>query len=736
MTNSNCGAIESNCKSVTEQTGVFYTDSTGCVHKGSLKIVRDCTNPAAPAVSTYYNLQGVVVPGAVAGNPGQPMFLTNACDLLPAQIAGNVSVAIDATALANAISTLVKNEVICAVLVDGSFVPAYVLTSYVGNVGTSLGLFNAETGVKLNGANISVPCNCPVIDCSPPESPLLAQIKTITAYSGNPASAQIGDVVTYLIRTTNAGDVPLTNVVVTDANAIVVGSPIASLAVGQTVGLQATHVVTAADIAAGKINNQASASGKSPNNAVVTVVSGPNSTIQGPTVQPLTPATPVLVVSNTAPVGPFVAGQVITYAFKVENTGTGTANNVTITDANATVSGGPLASLAAGVSNIATFTATHLVTAAEAASGSIVNNATAAGVNPVTGLAVVSNPSQVTSPTAVAKTQTVKVVTNMPNPANVGSTVTYSITVKNISTVSVSNIVVSDPLATVVGSPITVLLPGASQTLSATHVLTLAEVVAGKVDNQATASGSDAGGNIIVSQSGPVAGVPGVTSSSLVAGVPLLKITKTAGAGPFILGASIPYTFVVQNIGTGPATNVTISDPSAVVVGGPVALLAAGASTTVFTATHVVTAADVTAQQFVNNATANGTNPNTGTAIASPPTTVTVPIAGPKYTVVKNITSVGPYVSGMVISGTYTVTNTGNVPLTNIAVTDNNAVETGSPIAALAVGAVNSVITWSHVMTAAEATAGIHTNTASSTAMSTAGPASATSNTVTVLVTL
>jgi hypothetical protein len=73
---------------------------------------------------------------------------------------------------------------------------------------------------------------------------------------------------------------------------------------------------------------------------------------------------------------------------------------------------------------------------------------------------------------------------------------------------------------------------------------------------------------------------------------------------------TISYTFKVKNTGNVPLTNVTISDPSVTIIGGPIATLAVGATdTATFTATHVVTAGDISAGSFTNTATASGTPP-------------------------------------------------------------------------------------------------------------------------------
>jgi Domain of unknown function DUF11/Bacterial Ig domain len=98
---------------------------------------------------------------------------------------------------------------------------------------------------------------------------------------------------------------------------------------------------------------------------------------------------------------------------------------------------------------------------------------------------------------------------------------------------------------------------------------------------------------------------------------PKLEIDKAStyndanGNGSGDVGETISYTFTVKNVGNVSLTNVTVTDPGAIVSGGTIALLAVGAvDTTTFTAIHTVTAADIAAGKFINTATATGTPPN------------------------------------------------------------------------------------------------------------------------------
>src|SRR4029453_19368939 len=80
-------------------------------------------------------------------------------------------------------------------------------------------------------------------------------------------------------------------------------------------------------------------------------------------------------------------GDEVRYNFVVRNTGNVALTNVTVTDNNATVSGGPLASLAVGATDRTTFTALPTITQTDINAGIVYNLATATGTPP-TGSAV------------------------------------------------------------------------------------------------------------------------------------------------------------------------------------------------------------------------------------------------------------------------------------------------------------------------------------------------------------
>src|SRR5690606_932736 len=141
-------------------------------------------------------------------------------------------------------------------------------------------------------------------------------------------------------------------------------------------------------------------------------------------------------------------------------------------------------------------------------------------------------------------------------------------------------------------------------------------------------------------------------------------------------------------------TDVTVTDGNAEITGGsPIVSLAPNVSATVL-ARHQVTQADIDAGTVVNQAKTTGNDPE-GNPIDEVPSddpntpqpndpTVVDFVQKPGLALTKRTVDEGPYAMGDFIDYEITVRNIGNVTLTNVAVTDDNAVITGgSPIASL-----------------------------------------------------
>ena len=152
-------------------------------------------------------------------------------------------------------------------------------------------------------------------------------------------------------------------------------------------------------------------------------------------------------------------------------------------------------------------------------------------------------------------------------------------------------------------------------------------------------------------------------------------------------GNTVTWTYVVTNTGQTDLTGITVTDSDIGPISCPVDTLAPGASTTC-TATGVATAG-----QYANEGTATGTDPLGATHDDTDPShyygTVTGGIDIEKATNgVDADTPTGPMIpAGNTVTWTYVVTNTTNVDLTGITVTDSDIGPISCPVDTLAPGA-------------------------------------------------
>ncbi len=552
-----------------------------------------------------------------------------------------------------------------------------------------------------------------------PANPALTLAKTGTLHDGGDGIVNVGDTISYVLTVTNPGNVTLTNVKVADPLLPSLSSnpacTIASFAPGATdSGCTGTYTLTQADIDAGSVVNVATANGTPPTGPDLSAPATANTPLAATPAMTLTKAGTL----NAGPDGHADAGDTITYAFTVKNTGNVTLTNVTVSDPVATVTGGPIATLAVGATDTTTFTAVHTLTQAEIDTGSFSNTATVAG-NPPTGPPVTAPGSNTTPLGGVPGLQLTKsatVVTGPDGVADAGDVIAYSFTVKNTGNVTLSNVVITDPSATVSGGPLASLAPGVTDatTFTATHTLTQADIDSGSFANTAGALGN------------PPTGPPVTTTATATAplsSAPAVLLTKTGtlvdgGDGIANAGDTVTYTFTVKNTGNVTLTNVTVTDPTATMTGGPIASLAPGASdTTTFTAHYTLTVADINAGQVSNTATADGTPPtgphatNDDTAIVPLPS---VPSISLLKTGTLNDGGDGMANAGDTVTYAFTVSNTGNVTLTDVAITDPKVTVTGGPLASLAPGATDTTtFTATYTLTAADVNSGAIVNTAS-----------------------
>ncbi|MFV5693788.1 gliding motility-associated C-terminal domain-containing protein [Flavobacterium sp. LT1R49] len=678
-------------------------------------------------------------------------------------------------------------------------------TGFVYNLATATG--TPPSGPNVIGSSSDpTPCaSCPVNPECPSctitpltQTPSVAITKDGTYVdANNDGITNIGDNVTYNFVVTNTGNVTLNNVTVTDTNAVVTGGPIASLTVGasDSTTFSAVHAITQADINTGFVYNLATATGTPPSGSNVTDTSSDPTPCTSCPVNPECPDCTITPLTQTPSIaitkdGTYVdanndgvtnIGDNVTYNFVVTNTGNVTLTNLTVTDSNAVVIGGPIASLAVGAFDSTTFSAVHTITQADINTGLVYNLATAVGTPPsgpnVTDTS--SDPTPCTSCpvnpecpdcTITPLTQTPSIAItkdgtyvdmNNDGITNIGDTVTYNFVITNTGNVILTNITITDSNAVVTGGPIATLTVGASDstTFSAVHTITQTDINTGFVYNLATAVGTPPSGpNVTDTSSDPTPCTscpvnpecPDCTITPLTQ-TPSIAITKDGtyvdanNDGITNIGDTVTYNFVVANTGNVTLNNITVTDINAVVTGGPIATLTVGASdSTTFSAVHTITQADINTGFVYNLATAVGTPPSgpNVTDTSSDPTPCTSCPVNPEcpdctitpltQTPSIAITKDGTYVDvnndgitniGDTVTYNFVVTNTGNVTLTNVTVTDINAVVTGGPATTLAVGASDAT-TFSavHTITQADINTGFVYNLATAVGTPPSGP--------------
>jgi uncharacterized repeat protein (TIGR01451 family) len=242
-----------------------------------------------------------------------------------------------------------------------------------------------------------------------------------------------------------------------------------------------------------------------------------------------------------------------------------------------------------------------------------------------------------------------------------GGNVFYRFTAENIGNVPLNSVGVSDPQVNTASCTWPSPLPVASPTddPTATCVVGPVAAVSGTHSNTATASGTN--GTTVTDTSTATYATTSLTMAK--------SVTETSYTFP---GDQLHYSYLVTNSGFAPlAGPVSVSDNKATVtcpavstVGDLDNFLDPGEGLTC-TATYTVTAGDVAAGQVTNVATA------TADEVTSNTDSRTVPLAtSADVSLVKTLTTSGPFTAGQTISYTLVVANAGPSAATNIQVTD------------------------------------------------------------------
>src|SRR5690625_1207137 len=247
-------------------------------------------------------------------------------------------------------------------------------------------------------------------------------------------------------------------------------------------------------------------------------------------------------------------------------------------------------------------------------------------------------------------------------PYGPGDSISFVMTATNTGDVDLYNVVVEDILLTPSTAARSVLAPADTVVLSGTYTVTQDDVDAGEVHNVATVDAEDPSGNDVSGDdevTTPVAQNPGISLDK--------AVTNT---GPYELGADIEYTFTVTNTGDVTLTDVVVNDP---LLGGEIScspdVLAPGATTTCGPGSYTITQADVDNGGVTNTATATGKDPSDNDVTDSDSTSTELD-RHPDIELVKEVISTGDYGLDDEIEYRITATNTGNVTLFDVEISD------------------------------------------------------------------
>ncbi|MBG9536880.1 hypothetical protein ABE43_09105 [Bacillus thuringiensis] len=624
--------------------------------------------------------------------------------------------------------------------------------------------------------------NLPPVTTTEPTTPTTVAVNTATVNptkSANQAFVDIGDIITYTISLQNNGTVPATNVILTDPipngtsfipNSVIVGGvlqPNANPANGILIGTlnpnQATTITFQVRVISvppnGIIQNQGTVS-----STYVVNPSEPPVTKITPTPITETHVDTVIVTPTKSANRQFVdIGDTITYTVTFQNLGTVPATNVTLTDPippgaafitnSVTINGvptpgeNPELGISFGTVNVGeTITVTYQVTVTSLPPDGTIRNQASFTYQ------YQPNPSE-PPVTTTTTTPNVNIPINNPNPtttksvdrqiADLGDTITFTVTFQNRGTVPATNVIVKDILPSGVsfvpgsvvvngtsqpgenpeiGIPVGTVNPGQSITVTFQGVVNSIPP-GGVIRNQA---------NITFTYE-PNPNEPSVTTTittpetETAVNTATLNPQKTADRSFVALNDTITYTLSFQNTGTVPATNITVMDsipagttfvPDSVTINGipqPGTNPALGISLGTLAPSERAT---ITFQVRVVNIPASGEIRNQGSATFNyqpdpnlPPVTkteTTPETTTPIQTVVISPTKTANLTFAEIgdnVTYTVTFTNQGTIPATGVTITDSlppsttfvtNSVTVNtipqpgvSPISGISVGTVN-----------------------------------------------
>ncbi|MFC3416723.1 DUF7507 domain-containing protein [Algoriphagus hitonicola] len=346
------------------------------------------------------------------------------------------------------------------------------------------------------------------------------------------------------------------------------------------------------------------------------------------------------------------AGQIINYTLVVTNPGSADLTDVEVIDP-LTQFTQTIPVLGAGESvNLET---SYEVTQADIDAGLITNTATVTGQ--VDGNELTSEDTELVNAIQNPSISVVK-SDNGSEVTEAGEVITYTLTVTNDGNVTLNNVTVEDPLT---GLDITIgtLIPNESEVLATDYEVTQEDVDAGFVLNTVFATGDS-----------PTDETPTDEDEveTPITPNPSILITKDADKESVSeAGEIVTYTLTVTNSGNVTLTNVTVMDPLTELE-EVIGTLSPG-ETVELTTEYVVTVEDLNEGGILNVAIAEGEAPDE-TPVSDEASEEVESLQLPEIQIVKTTDKTEIQGVGDVVIYTLTITNTGNVTLTDVTVLD------------------------------------------------------------------
>lgn len=535
-----------------------------------------------------------------------------------------------------------------------------------------------------------------------------------------------GDTVSYDFAVENTGTLAVTTVTIVDTLATGLSCPGGSLAAGNTITCTGSHVLTQAEVDAGTLANTAYATAAVYGGTIESNTSSVTTAI--PAIRSLTVVKTVDVGSDTFD----AVGDVLAFTVVATNTGNVTLTGVSVTDTapgagafDATACASVPTTLAPGAS--ATCAVTYTVTQADLDGGGVINTASASGTAP--GAVAVGPTSGSASSVAVQSSSLSLIKTvDAATYSSVGQTLTYTLTLRNTGNVSLDDIEIDDtaPGAGALDASDCTALDGSSLApladvqCTVTYVVTQADLNTGSLTNLADATAKNPLNVAVIAPQASVTSTATTTSS--------LSITKVVDALTYDeVGDLLTFTVTVTNVGTVTLDGVGVTDSGPGV--GDCAALSVTLNPTESAqcvVTYAVDQNDLNQGSVSNTAFATATDPGGGPVVSTDASAQSDAIQAVSLTVLKTATEASFDSVGDVLNFTITATNTGNVSLTSVDITD---LAPGAGAFALDCSALQTALdptdstncTATYAVTQADLNDGAVNNTAGATAETTTG---------------